>query len=100
MSTPRALEAEGIAARAFGILSPVGSAILFALAPKCPLCVAAYLASIGLGAGAAACLAPLLRPALVVFAAAGVLALLWSVSLWRARRRAPPASGCCCADRW
>ena len=94
MSTPRAPEVDDRASRALGLVSPLGSAILLVLAPKCPLCVAAYLASIGVGAGAAACLAPLLRPGLAVLAIAGVLA--W---LWHGRRRAAQAPGCSCVDR-
>ena len=101
MNTRKAPEGSSLASRALGVASPVGSVVLLVLAPKCPLCIAAYLASIGLGVGAAACLAPLLRPALFVFAALGVLALLWRI----ARRARPAAFGvadarasveCCC----
>jgi hypothetical protein len=95
MSTRKPPERADLATRAFGVASPLGSAILLALAPKCPLCVAAYLASIGFSAGAAVCLAPLLRPALAAFAAMGLLVLLWRIS----RRRSPaakcPARECC-----
>ena len=90
-NTRKALERAGLVSRAFGVVSPLGSTLLLLLAPKCPLCVTAYLASVGLSAGAALYLAPLLRPALVVFAALGVLAFLWRAT--QHMRRAP---ACCC----
>ena len=94
MSTRKAPERARLASRLLEVASPLASAVLLTLAPKCPLCVAAYLASFGLGAGAAALLAPLLRPALGVFALAGLLALIW-----RGIRRTRPARNateCCC----
>lgn len=51
----------------------VPGALLALLAPKCPFCLAAYLSLLGLGAGTAGVLAPMLRPfgiALVVVALA------------------------------
>jgi hypothetical protein len=71
------------------------------LLPKCPLCIAAYLASFGLGAGAAAFAAPLVRPLGWLLATTACAALVhgW----WRhARARRPEAGrqsagGCRCA---
>lgn len=57
-------------------IASLGPGVLLALAPKCPLCVAAYLTASGLGAGAAAGAAPWLRPAAV-----GLLVLLAVVTL-------------------
>lgn len=65
------------------------------LLPKCPLCVAAYLVSLGAGAEAAHDAAPWVRP----FAWLLVLGALcaFGFALWRARRasRRPPARCCC-----
>jgi hypothetical protein len=54
----------------------VGSTVLVALAPKCPLCVAAVLSSLGLGAAAASLLGPLVRPLAIAFALGAVAALV------------------------
>lgn len=73
---------------AVGALLPLVGA---ALVPKCPLCVAAMLASLGVGLGAAQTLAPWLRASLVGLAlAAGALAM-WKWWRKRALRRSP----CC-----
>jgi hypothetical protein len=40
----------------------VPGTLLALLAPKCPFCLAAYLSLVGLGAGTAGVLAPMLRP--------------------------------------
>ena len=47
----------------------LASGLALAFLPKCPLCLAAYLAALGLGAGAAASWAQILHPltALVAF---------------------------------
>lgn len=55
-------------------------AILSALAPKCPLCLAAYLSAFGVTLGMASFALSVLRPLAVVFA---VLAL--GFALWRAK---------------
>jgi hypothetical protein len=92
--TPRVLSSAARAAAA-----TLGVALL----PKCPLCIAAYLTSFGLGSAAAAVAAPLLRPFAWLLAGASFLALAGSA--WRKLRvpRAAPeaqvqsAGGCCAA---
>jgi membrane protein implicated in regulation of membrane protease activity len=59
--------------------------LLLMLAPKCPMCLAAYLAVFGVGAGTAALVAPWLRPVGVLLLGAAALATAWI--LFRARRR-------------
>ena len=85
-SIRRALDLPGRAA------TSVGAALLAVLAPKCPMCVAAYLAGLGLGAGASHSAAPFVRPVALLVASVAGLALVRGV--WRRyRRRAAP--GCC-----
>lgn len=62
------------------------------LLPKCPLCIAAYLMSLGVGTQAASAAAPLLRPLAGLVIAAAVIALIVSL---RRRRPAP-----CCAQAY
>jgi hypothetical protein len=54
----------------------VGSGTLLVLLPKCPLCIAAYLA-VWTGAGAAITIATRLRPLLEILFAASVALLLF-----------------------
>ena len=63
----------------------VASTVAALLAPKCPLCIAAYLTLCGLGAGWAGAVAPVVRPAAfaVSFVAFAALALA-VVRRWRA----------------
>lgn len=70
--------------RVFGGGSSAFAFLALVLAPKCPLCIAALLSGLGLGAGVAGSIAPLLRP--LAFALGG-LALVWLARVeWRARR--------------
>jgi hypothetical protein len=69
------------------LLSSLGAALGLALLPKCPLCVAAYLASLGVGADLAGRAAPVVRPLVVAVLAVALLALVAGVR----RRRS------CCA---
>ena len=57
------------------LLATTPAALLALLAPKCPMCLAAYLAFVG--AGTAAAVAPLLLPAAIVLA---VAAIAWRLS--------------------
>ena len=76
--------------RAASTASAVGAGLLWASVPKCPLCVAAWLAAAGVGAHYAAILAPLLRPlALTLLAVSLVLIVFGS-----ARRGVSPRLGC------
>ncbi|MES1184283.1 MAG: hypothetical protein ABUL60_10735 [Myxococcales bacterium] len=78
----------------------IAAALGLVLLPKCPLCIAAYLVSFGVGTGAAALAAPLIRPLAMLLAGTALLALL--ASAWRAKaKRAQPAerrsrAACCC----
>jgi hypothetical protein len=61
------------------VVSAIGAAFGLILMPKCPLCVAAYLVSFGVGASAAHAVAPLIRPAAWLLMAAAALALVASL---------------------
>lgn len=76
------------------IATPLGSTALLALVPKCPLCVAAVLSSLGLGAAAASFVGPLLRPFAIAFALVAVVALAAGE---RRRIRARRVAHSCCA---
>jgi hypothetical protein len=86
-----------------GAATSIGSSIAFALAPKCPLCVAAWLSALGLGATGAGVVAPLLRPiALCLAIGAALVVAFTEIRAFRDRRRAKQlaasgSSGCCCA---
>jgi uncharacterized membrane protein YjjB (DUF3815 family) len=79
------------------IASSIVAAIGFVLLPKCPLCIAAYLVSLGLGAEAASGAAPMIRPIVSVALAASLIALF--ATAWRRRRRAPVVTATCCGMR-
>jgi hypothetical protein len=80
-STSRAREVLAAAATTLGVV----------LLPKCPLCIAAYLAGIGASAGTAALLAPWARPAAWSLLAVSLGSWLFG---WL-RRRKLRASTCC-----
>ena len=63
----------------------VGAAILAVLVPKCLVCVAAYLAGLGLSAAASQAAAPFVRPPALTLAGAAFVAL--ALALLRSRRR-------------
>ncbi len=95
MSRP---DARALARRASGAATTVGTIAALVLAPKCPLCVAAWLSALGIGAAGAGLLAPWVRPVGFAVAAAGVVALAWAEWRWlRERRRvqARRGGGCC-----
>lgn len=65
-------------------------AIAAAVAPKCPVCVGAYLSILGVGLGTAGAVASLLRPTLLALSVAILGAwLVWRGTRYRARRRKP-----------
>jgi hypothetical protein len=66
------------------------SGLLLVVAPKCPLCIAAYLAVAGIGAGAAATLAYAVHPLLWVAAALGLAMFAVQLVQAKKRRRAVP----------
>ena len=76
--------------------SSAGATLGLLLLPKCPLCVAAYLVSLGVGVEAAHDAAPLVRPLawLLVLGALSALGL----ALWQARRRPSRSDACCCVS--
>lgn len=90
MSTPRALERSGLRpGQAGGAASSLAALLGLLLVPKCPLCVAAYLASLGLSAGLAAAAAPLIRPFAWALCAAALAAVAWA---WLKRPSGTPAN--------
>ena len=66
----------------------LGSVIVAAIVPKCPLCVAAALSAAGVSVGIAQSVAPYLR--ISMFVIAGSLTVM---ALWRLRHR--PKQLCC-----
>lgn len=74
--------------RALPAASSVGGALLLVLAPKCPLCLAAYLTAAGLSFGGAAWVAPLLRPLTLALLAAALLSGAWQAARLAQRVRA------------
>ena len=67
-----------------GAGASAGSGVLLLLLPKCPLCIAAYLA-LWMGAGAAMSIATQARPVLELLFAASLILL--AVRFWRQPRR-------------
>jgi hypothetical protein len=72
--------------------SGAGLGLVALLLPKCPLCLASYLALVGVGTAAGITIAELAAPAVVVLAVTLVGAAM--ISWARDRRRTPT---CCCA---
>jgi hypothetical protein len=72
--------------------SASGAALIALLLPKCPLCVAAFLAAAGASASVAQGAAALVRPA--AFTVAAIALLAFAIGTWR-RRRARAAHDCC-----
>ena len=73
----------------------VGAALAAVLVPKCPLCVAAYLAAFGMSAAAADAAAPLVRPAAFALVGLATHALLFGARRLRQRQRRRAAPRCC-----
>lgn len=77
----------------------LGSLVLTALLPKCPLCVAAVLSALGVGAAASTAVAPFVRPLAYALMLLAVANLAWTVQRIYARRklgaerRRPPCCG-------
>lgn len=65
--------------------------LLGILAPKCPLCAAVWLSSLGVGGTLAAQLAPWMKPVALLMAAGGLLLLLAAA----ARVMMKPKRKCC-----
>ena len=73
--------------------STVGAALAAILLPKCPLCIAAFLGALGIGATGSMLVAPWLRPACIVLAVLGAAAFV--VSRRRKVGSRVEASSCC-----
>jgi hypothetical protein len=76
--------------RAASASASLGALLVAALIPKCPLCVAAALSALGLGATLGSALAPLLRP--VGFGLAVVALVVFGRAEWRRRTRRAEAT--------
>jgi hypothetical protein len=63
-------------ARRGGPWAALLSGLALALAPKCPVCIAAYLSVLGASIATAAAFVPLLRPVGVLVVATALLALV------------------------
>ncbi|MEP7052573.1 MAG: hypothetical protein ABJB12_19555 [Pseudomonadota bacterium] len=76
INTAKSLEARSRSRRFLSgsSASGLGAALAALLVPKCPLCVAALLTLVGMGAPLASAIAPLLRPLLFGLL---VVTLLW-----------------------
>jgi len=85
--------------RASSTSASLGTVLLVALMPKCPLCVAAALTAIGLGTSLASGLSPFVRPLvfalLAVTAAFAAYAWYPSVRRHRVKDVSPPRRSCC-----
>jgi hypothetical protein len=73
----------------------VGTLVAVALLPKCPLCVAATLSALGVGAAAAGTLAPFVRPLGFALIVAAWAAVAWSERRRWLARRERSRGGCC-----
>lgn len=67
--------------------SSLGAALILALTPKCPLCVAAYLVSLGVSARAARSAAPWVQPLAWLLMLSALAALATSLRAFSAARR-------------
>jgi hypothetical protein len=80
--------------------SSLGTIVLAALVPKCPLCVAAALSAFGVGASAASAVAPAMRPvALALVAVATIMLAFFSLTRMRGHTPVAEAAGTCCARK-
>jgi threonine/homoserine efflux transporter RhtA len=78
-------------------ITSLGTIVVAALVPKCPLCIAAALSVAGCGAAAAGRIAPLVRPLGLVFAL--VAMVVFARYEWRRRQRAVRCGNGCHAGR-
>jgi hypothetical protein len=85
-------EAPGDPPRARAPWVAVASTLLAVLAPKCPLCLAAYLSIFGVTVGAASVVLQVLRPLALVVSGLAIGFVFW-------RRRRPTAPLPCCRPR-
>jgi hypothetical protein len=77
------------ARRLAGASGSLGAIAVAALIPKCPLCIAAVLSALGVGAELSSSVAPIARPLAIVLAVIAVF--LVARAEWR--RRAPTCCG-------
>jgi len=76
--------------RIASLLAFVPAALLAIAVPKCPLCLAAPLAFLGVSVGAASAIAPLLSPLRIALAILALGLLLSASRLGRGRPSPPP----------
>ncbi len=93
MSTRTAPEGRALVCHPTRALSSLGAALGVALLPKCPLCIAAWLAGFGLSASAAHAAGPFVRPAAYALASLTLLALM--LGFWQSRTQRPTPRPCC-----
>jgi len=70
----------------------IGAIVVAALIPKCPLCIAAALSAIGVGATLASSLAPIVRPIGIGLAVVALIVL--GSGEWRRRKQRACAGAC------
>jgi hypothetical protein len=90
MSTPSAIARNPPSMRTWLTAGP--GLVLTLLAPKCPLCVAAYLAWLGLGSSVAQLAVPLMRPVGLALLIVAVAAHLLTRRSLRCCRDSSPAN--------
>jgi len=85
--------------RASALISAAGTIVLAVLVPKCPLCIVAMLSALGIGASAAATLAPAVKPLVYTLTTSALVAFVaFAVRRARSRkRRSTPGPHCCSA---
>ncbi len=86
---------QGAPRRGLNLVTSLASTVLLALVPKCPLCVAAVLSSLGLGAAAASFLGPLLRPFAILLVLVAIAALAMGERRRFRARRTAHSNSCC-----
>lgn len=70
----------------------LGTIVLAAVIPKCPICVAAALAAVGVGTSVGLSVAPIVRPIGVAVAIATLVFVVWSE--WQRRSRRSCVAAC------
>lgn len=76
------------------VIASTASVLCAVLLPKCPMCIAAWLSILGIGAGIGAAVGLVLRPLAIAVAVTTAVTLL--ASWLRARAT---ARGACCSQR-
>jgi hypothetical protein len=72
-----------------------GAALVAVVVPKCPLCVATYMAGFGLSASAAQATAPYVRPIALGLAILSLAGL--ALGMWHTRKQRDDEQPSCCS---